>query len=115
VVPRSRPVEIGRPTPVNEAREIDPSRIPRFNRLPWAVLLKRVFLVDVLECPKRAGRMKILAVVMAPTSVRRILKHPGLLTEAPQLHAARPPPQTELEAPPVDTVDFYPDLPDPDW
>jgi hypothetical protein len=39
--------------------------------------------------PKCAGRMKILAVVMAPTSVRRILKHLGLLTEAPQLHAAR--------------------------
>jgi hypothetical protein len=115
VVPRSGPVDFGGPTPVAEARDIDPSRIPRLNRLPWAVLLKRVFLVDVLECPKCAGRMKILAVVTAPTTVRRILKHLGLPTEAPQLHAARPPPQMELEEPPVDTVDFYPDPPGSDW
>ena len=115
VVARSGPVDFGGPTPVAEARDIDPSRIPRLNRLPWAVLLKRVFLVDVLECPKCAGRMKILAVVTAPASVRRILKHLGLPPEAPQLHAARPPPQTELEEAPVDTVDFYPDPPGPDW
>jgi hypothetical protein len=115
VVPSSGPVEFGRPTPVAEARDIDPSRIPRLNRLPWAVLLKRVFLVDVLECPQCAGRMKILAVVTAPASVHRILKHLGLPTEAPLLHAARPPPQMELEEAPEDTVDFYPDPPGPDW
>jgi hypothetical protein len=44
------------------------------------VLRKRVFLVDVLECPKCAGRMKIVAVVTGPASVRRILKHLGLPT-----------------------------------
>jgi len=115
VVPRSGPAEFGRPTPATEAREMDPSRLPRFNRLPWAVLLKRVFLVEVLECPRCAGRMKIHAVVTAPASVRRILKHLGLPTEAPLLHAARPPPQMELEEAQVDIVDFYPDQPCPDW
>jgi hypothetical protein len=59
--------------------------------------------------------MKILAVVTAPASVRRILKHLGLPTEAPLLHAARPPPQMELEEAQVDIVDFYPDQPCPDW
>jgi hypothetical protein len=47
-----------------------PSRIPRFYRVPWAALLKRVFLVDLLECPNCAGRMKILAVLTAPAPVR---------------------------------------------
>ena len=86
-----------------------------FNRLPWAVLLNRVFLVDVLECPKCAGRMRIVAVVTAPANVRRILKYLGLPTEAPQLHAARPPPQTELEEAQVAGMGFYPDPPCPDW
>jgi hypothetical protein len=115
VVPRSRPVEIGRPTPVNEAREIDPSRIPKFNRLPGAALLKRVFLVDVLECPKCKGRMKILAVVTAPASAHRILKHLGLPTEAPQLHPARPPPHMELDQACAVANELYPDPPCPDW
>ena len=115
VVPRCALLEFGKPTPLAEARHIDPSRIPRFNRLPWAVLLKRVFLVDVLECPKCAGRMKILAAVVAPANVRRILKHLGLATEAPQLHAARSPPQMEPEEAQVAGMGFYPDPPCPDW
>jgi len=50
VVPRSGPVEIGRPSEKNEPREIDPTRVAPVYRLPWALLLKRVFLTDVLEC-----------------------------------------------------------------
>ena len=115
VVPRSRPAEYGRPIPVAEVREIDATRLPRFNRLPWAVLLKRVCLLDVLECPKCAGRMKIVAVVIAPESVRQILKHLGLPTEAPQFHAARPPPHMEMAQPPAEPDDFHTDPPHSDW
>jgi hypothetical protein len=96
VVPSSGLIEFGRPPGTQEPREIDPSGMPRFGRLPWAVLLKRVFLVDVLECPKCKGRMKILAAVIAPASVRRVLQSFGLPSEAPRLKAARPPPQLEL-------------------
>jgi hypothetical protein len=96
VVPSSGPMEHGRGTVPAEPREIDPSAMPRSNRLPWAVLLRRVFLVDVLECPKCRGRMKILAAVTAPASVRRILESLGLPSEAPRLRPARPPPQTEF-------------------
>ena len=66
MVPALGPVEFGRPATAAGPREIDPSSIPRLGRLPWAVLLKRVFLVDVLECPKCKGRMKILAAVTEP-------------------------------------------------
>jgi len=99
VVADSARVEYGRgeaPSEPAEPCEIDPSSIPRLNRLPSAVLLKRVFLVDVLECPKCKGRMKILAAVTEPGSVRRVLKHLVLPTEAPRLRPARSPPQLEL-------------------
>ena len=115
VVLQPVPAELGRPAPGAEPREIDPSRTPKFGRLSWAVLLKRVFLTDVLVCPKCAGRMKIIAVVTASASVRRILAHLHLPTEAPRLRPARPPPQTELGDGREDGGAFYPDPPCPDW
>jgi len=115
VVPSSGPVEFGGPAPVANQREMDTSRLPRFNRLPWAALLKRVYLVDALKCPKCRGRMKILAAVTAPGSVRRILKHLGLPSKAPQLHPARPPPQMEIEGVRAEPEDFYAGPPGPEW
>ena len=76
------------------SREIDASRIPGFRRTSWAVLLKRVFLVDALACPKCDGRMKILAVITNPDSVRAILDNLRIPSEAPRCHPARSPPQT---------------------
>jgi hypothetical protein len=116
VVPKSGPVEYGRVTPAAEppTREIDSSAMPRSNRLPWAVLLKRIFLVDVLECPKCKGRMKILAAVTEPGSVRRILESLGLPSEAPRLRPARSPPQTELGDDRAQPDDFHADPPSPE-
>jgi hypothetical protein len=68
-----------------------------------------------LECPKCKGRRKILAVVSAPASVHRILKHRGLPTEARRLHSARPPPQMELDQACAAANELYPDPPCPDW
>jgi len=111
VVPRSARPEYGRTTEPAGPREMDPSSIPRLNRLPWAVLLKRVFLVDVLECPKCKGRMKILAAITKPDSVRRVLEGLGLQSEAPRLRAARPPPQGEFGEDRAQADDFYADPP----
>lgn len=111
VVPRFAPPELRRSAASEVPRELDPSGMPRLGRLPWAVLLKRVFLVDVLECPKCKGRMTILAAVTAPASVRRVLDHLGLPSEAPRLWAARPPPQRELAAGREPPDDFYPNPP----
>jgi hypothetical protein len=49
-----------------ESREIDITKIQRGSRLPWALLLKRVFMTDALTCPKCHGRMKILAAIPSP-------------------------------------------------
>ena len=50
---------------------------------PWAELLRRTFLIDVLACPCGARR-RVLSLVRDPEQIRRCLEHLGLPTEAPQ-------------------------------
>ena len=77
-------------------QDLDATKVPRLGRLPWAVLLKRVFLTAALTCPKCQGRMRILAVLTTPDDVRKVLDHLGIPSEAPRRTLARPPPQPEL-------------------
>ena len=109
IVPRSGPVQYGGETRPPSSHPIDVS--PQLNRLPRAVQLKRVFLVDVLECPKCKGRMEILAVVTEPASVRRYLEGMDLPSEAPRPHVARPPPQADWEEVIAENDDVYADPP----
>jgi len=98
-----------------ESREIDITKIPRGSRLPCAVLLKRVFMTDAVTCPKCHGRMKILAAIIKPDAICKILEHLGIPSEAPALTAARPPPQAELSgAADLAEID-YADPPSPEW
>jgi hypothetical protein len=66
-------------------------------RLAWAALLARVFDADVSSCPACGSRMRIVAFITDPFSVRRYLEGVGLPTEAPPIFPARPPPQTEFD------------------
>ena len=50
-----------------------------------------VFSVDVLECPKCHGRLRVIAVITEREPARRILAHLGLPTEPPTLARARDP------------------------
>ena len=59
---------------------------------PWAELLKRCFDVDILQCSKCAGRMKLLAIITVPRSIERMLRHLGLPTQPPAREPARAPP-----------------------
>jgi hypothetical protein len=65
-------------------------------RFPWASLIWRVFLEDVLSCGRCAGRMRVAAAVTSPPAIRRVLEHLGVPTEPPTFHVARPPPPCEL-------------------
>jgi hypothetical protein len=65
---------------------------------PWAELLRRTFAIDVEQCPSCGGRMKLRALVTAPGSVERFLRHLGEPTEAPPLSAARDPPYFKSRA-----------------
>ncbi len=52
-------------------------------RNPWAWLLKKVFLVDVTECPDCGGRMKWLEVCTEARDIHRVLSAHGLGARAP--------------------------------
>jgi hypothetical protein len=65
-------------------------------RHPWADLLKRVFLVDVLRCPRCGGRRRILTAITEGRVVRAILASLGLPTEPALVHPARGPPDEWL-------------------
>ena len=95
------------------------TKIQRGGRLPWAVLLKRVFVTDALTCPKCQGRMKILAAITEPKAIRKILDHLGIPSEAPRRTGARPRGCAAAEAELSGTADLdevdYADPPSPEW
>ena len=55
----------------------------RSRRLAWAELLRRVFAVDVLECPRCGGRMRLLAAIQPPDVTQAILDCLDLPSRAP--------------------------------
>jgi hypothetical protein len=87
IVPKPPP-----PTEDLDASSDSPPKRGGSRYRPWAELLKRTFGVDVLECPKCKGRMKLLAVVTDPKSMERILRHLREATEPPKREPARGPP-----------------------
>jgi len=69
----------------------------RQRRLDWAALLSRVYAVDVLRCPRCAGRMDVIAAISEPMVARKILSHLGLPTTLPTTTPARAPPWSDSE------------------
>ena len=59
---------------------------------PWAQLLTRTFEIDVLDCPRCHGRMKLLAMVTDPQSVTRLLHKLGEPVEVAGRSPSRGPP-----------------------
>ena len=52
----------------------------------WAALIKRVYEVDPLKCPKCGGEMKVIAFIEKrdqPDVIEKILKHCGIWERAP--------------------------------
>jgi hypothetical protein len=52
--------------------------------------MRRVWSVDVLECPTCRGRMRILAAIHSSEAIRRILECLGLPSRAPPTASAEP-------------------------
>ncbi len=77
--------------------EGDSAPAQRRHRLAWAVLLARVWAIDVTQCPACGGRMKIVAAVTDPCSIRRYLEGVGLPARAPPIAPARPHRQQEFD------------------
>jgi hypothetical protein len=70
------------PTPLRDAY----SR--RRQTLPWAQLLRRVFFLDALSCPRCDAPMVVLALISEPQVVRKILLHLGLPADLPPVAPA---------------------------
>ena len=77
------------PVPVasTDAAE-SPPKPRRGSYFPWALLMRRTFGLDVLQCPKCRGRLKLLALVVDDHSIARYLKNIG---EPSHLPARAPP------------------------
>jgi putative transposase len=100
---RDRPLVVPAPRDLQSGRACLPMDAPAQERntglkkaapgttLPWAELIRRVFAVDVLECPRCGGRMKILAAIQTPEAIRSILEHLDLPSRAPPITPARCP------------------------
>ena len=79
------------PAGSTHARRTGPPGSPR--RFPWAELMRRVFAVDVLECPPPCGgRLRILVAIHDRDVVRAILDCLDLPSRAPPVLPARPNP-----------------------
>jgi hypothetical protein len=60
-------------------------------RVDWATLLRRTFQVDVLQCARCGGRLRIAGEVTEPSIVRLVLEALGLAADAPRPTRARDP------------------------
>jgi len=94
VVPRKALVD-----PIRVDQPEVPAPQTRQRRLDWAALLRRVFAVDVLQCPRCDGRMKIVAFITDSTVAQRILSHLHLPVHDPAPRPARAPPLPTAEDP----------------
>ena len=95
---RARVVPTGQ---VRDGPEIEiPTKEPPAARRPrnysWAELMRRVFEIDVLECPRCSGRMRILAAIVTPEAIRAILDCLGFPSRAPPMVPAARDERVEL-------------------
>src|SRR5207248_9640714 len=89
--PAEAPSEPNRPTGDGSAHTVTEalhgtkatSRSDKPRDWRWADLMRRVFELDVLACPRCGGRMSVIATIEAADVLRKILGHLGLPTDAP--------------------------------
>ena len=58
-------------------------------RIRWAQLLKRVFDIDIEHCSHCGGPLTIIAAILDPAAIAKILSHLGLPIRAPPRAPAR--------------------------
>ena len=71
------------------AQDSERGKVRRRRNYTWAELMKRVWAVDVLECPRCLGRMRLVAAIHAEEALHRMLECLGLPSRAPPVSPAR--------------------------
>ena len=92
----------------NHVVDIQDDHTPRHvARRRWAALIKRIWQVDPLTCPRCGGRMKIVSFINPAQRdvIDRILDHGGLASRAPPADARAPP----APPPPIHTLTYVSD------
>jgi hypothetical protein len=84
-------------TAARAAAEAQSSEAPRLRRLGWAELLRRVFAIDVLACPRCGDRLRLLSAIHSDAASRAILDCLGLASRAPPAAEARVAITTEVD------------------
>ena len=85
-----------------------PIKHPRHHNYAWAVVMRRAFEIDVLACPRCAGRLKLVACITQPAAIRAILGHLSFPVDAPGPRPARAPPWAHAaDGPDVHDHDQY--------
>lgn len=78
----------------------DESEFTRECRRNWARMIKRVYEVDPLLCPRCGGKMKIISFIEDVAVIKKILSHLGLWEVVPRRKRAPP------KSPPEITLDY---------
>jgi hypothetical protein len=96
IIPRDKP-ETGPVHPgclakaeASAAEEAEAKRSKNPKNYSWAQLLKRVFEVDILICPRCGSKMRVLCATHPPDAIHKILTCLGLPSRAPPIAPARP-------------------------
>jgi hypothetical protein len=90
-----------RPAQTPDADQAPPDHDPKptgGRYRPWAELLKRTFSIDVLQCERCHGRLRLVAMVTDDKSIIRFLNKLGEPTEPPPRLPARGPPYWKSHA-----------------
>jgi hypothetical protein len=84
LVPQA-PVPPGEVTQAAAATEYEAETAQgRPGRISWACLLKRVFDINMQHCPNCGGEeLKIIAAILEPPAIEKILKHLGVEPQPP--------------------------------
>jgi hypothetical protein len=88
------PVAFGDPTVMTIRhwnRLLDGALYAASSRVDWAVLLQRTYGFDAMRCPKCAARLRVMATLIEPAIVKKILSHLGVRTDPLPRARARDP------------------------
>jgi len=87
-----RPVPRATADAGEDASEPDVTPRPVARGASWADLMRRAFAIDVLACPRCGERLRLIALIEASATARRILTHLDLPADVPRPVPARAPP-----------------------